>query len=269
MGDIFVTSATSIALISIAAWLSRAWVVARLTADIRLENDSKLEELRAELQKTSLILSNLTAAGDKAYSQSQVALLPNKIKAIEEVWGSVLAWNEMTAASMFVAILPIEWIRKNGVDPKTKKNFETLLNAPNHLPFMKDRNKTEAYRPFLTERAWALYSAFNGFYISRITKASMLTISTVDHAEIWERIDERDLVSTIAPQEVIEKYDSDVLGGSNDFIKYLKDEMIKEFKLELTGERDSKNALSNAAVIQEAAERLLQSAAERPEVPTN
>lgn len=267
MLEIFTTSAVTIGLVSIVLWLSRTWITTRLTADIRLENDSRLEELKSKLQKTKDTISNFTSAADKAYSQSHVALLPYKIKAIEAVWSSVIAWNEMSAASMFAAVLPIDWVRKYGSDPKTKENVEILLKPPEHLAFLKKRNDTELVRPFLTARGWALYSAYSGFYISRVIKASMLLLPAVDHAEIWERINERELVKTTAPPDILDLYDSNILEGTNAFLKYLTDEMIREFKLELSGIRDSESALSNAAVILEAADELVQSSIQQPTVP--
>ncbi|GEM_PF-1422912 len=264
MVDIFATAAVTVGLVSIALWLSRTWITARLTADIRLENDSRLEELKSQLGRANDSLSNLASAGGLAYSQSQISILPHKIKAIESVWGSVIAWNEMSAAAMFVAILTIDWVKKNGSDPSTKRTFETLLKNPEHLTFLKKRNETELIRPFISERGWALYSAYSGFYVSRVTKASMFLIPSIDHSEIWRRTNERDLVKASAPTEILASYDANILEGTNAFLKYLKDEMIEEFKMELSGMRDSEGAVSNAAVILEAAENLVQSSTRRP-----
>lgn len=265
--EIFTTSAVSVGLFAAALWLGRTWIVARLTADIRLDNDAKLEELKSQLQRANSTLSDMTSAGHTAYSQSQVAILPHKIKAIETVWNSVLAWNEMSAAAMFVAVLPIDWVRKYGSDPSTKKNFEILLKNPEHLAFLKKRNETELARPFISERGWALYAAYSGFYMSRVTKASMFLLPSMNHAEIWKRVNERQLVKASAPVDILNLYDANVLEGTNAFLKYLKDEMIAEFKAELSGARDSKSAVSNAAVILDAAETLVQSSTQKPENP--
>lgn len=265
--EIFTTSAVSVGLFAAALWLGRIWIVARLTADIRLDNDAKLEELKSQLQRANSTLSDMTSAGHTAYSQSQVAILPYKIRAIETVWNSVLAWNEMSAAAMFVAVLPIDWVRKYGSDPSTKKNFEILLKNPEHLPFLKKRNETELARPFISERGWALYAAYSGFYMSRVTKASLFLFSSMDHAEIWQRVNERQLIKASAPEDILNLYDADVLEGTNAFLKYLKDEMIAEFRAELSGARDSKSAVSNAAAILDAAETLVQSSTQKPENP--
>jgi hypothetical protein len=256
------TSVATAVLVSLAIWLSRIWITERLKADIKLDNDSKLEEIRSELQRTNTQLSGITSAGGQAYSQVQAALLPNKIKAIERMWASVLAWNEMTAASMFVAVLPIDWVRKYGSDPSTKENFEMLLRAPNHLEFLKERNNVESVRPFVSEQSWALYSAYNSFYISRISKASFFLISTFDHAEVFERVNERRLVEKSATKEILEKYDANILDGTNEYLNYLKEEMVKEFHIELSGERDSTRAANNAAEIIKVAESLASNASE-------
>lgn len=265
--EIFTTSAVSVGLFAAALWLGRTWIVARLTADIRLDNDAKLEELKSQLQRANSTLSEITSAGHTAYSQSQVAILPHKIKAIETVWNSVLTWNEMSVAAMFVAVLPIDWVRKYGSDPSTKRNFEILLKNPEHLTFLKKRNETELARPFISERGWALYAAYSGFYMSRVSKASMLLFPSMDHAEIWERINERELVQASAPSDILNLYDANILEGTNAFLKYLKDEMIAEFRAELSGARDSKSAVSNAAVILDVAEKLVQNSMRKPENP--
>lgn len=265
--EILTTSAVSVGLFAAALWLGRTWIVARLTADIRLDNDAKLAELNSQLQSANSTLRDITSAGHTAYSQSQVAILPHKINAIETVWNSVLAWNEMSTAAMFVAALPIDWVRKYGSDPSTKKNFEILLKSPEHVAFLKKRHETESARPFISERGWALYAAYSGLYVSRVTKASMLLFPSMDHAEIWGRINERQLVQLSAPANILGLYDSNILEGTNAFLKYLKDEMISEFQADLSGARDSKAAVSNAALILDAAEKLVQNSMRKPENP--
>jgi hypothetical protein len=103
--------------------------------------------------------------------------------------------------------------------------------------------------------------------MSRVTKASMFLFPSMDHAEIWERVNERALVRASAPADILNLYDANVLEGTNAFLKYLKDEMIAEFRAELSGTRDSNSAVSNAAVILDAAETLVQSFTQKPENP--
>ena len=267
--EAFAASGTTTLLIGIAVWLSRTWITARLTADLRLETESHIEDLRSQLKRANDSLGAVTSAGQNAFSQVQIAQLPFKIKAIERVWNSVIAWNEYSVAATFVAILPIDWVRKYGSDPKTKENFEILLKNPEHITFLKDRNDTELVRPFLSDQSWALYAAYSSFYSSRLMKASILLLPSVDHAEIWERVNERELVKASAPEDILKQYDSNPLIGANAYLTYLKDQMIEEFQNELSGSRDSDNAVLNTSATIAAAEALVQSSKHQPAVPSD
>ena len=68
MFEAFAASGTTVILLGIAGWLARAWISARLTADIRLETDSQLEELRSQLTRANDSLNTITSAGQTAFS---------------------------------------------------------------------------------------------------------------------------------------------------------------------------------------------------------
>jgi len=264
--EILTTSFATVALTSLAAWLFRQWLVARLTADIKLETDSKLEDLKAQLNRTKDALSGLTSAGHTAYSQSQIALLPHRVMAINTVWSSVLEWSQLSAVSTIVAVMDIDWVRTNSSDPKITETIKILLGS-NYLEFLKKRNDTELVSPYVSERMWALYSAFSGFYFSRISKAVLLTFPSLDHAEIWMRINERNLIEAAAPSEILKKYDENMIQGTNVFLEYLKSQILHEFRAELSGTRDSDSAVTNASVILAAANALVQSTEQMPSTP--
>lgn len=252
------------ALISAAIWLSRNWIASRLSSDIQLDNDTKLEKIKSEIQQTNDRLANITSAGGQAFSTVHAELLPHKIKAIEALWRSVLKWNEMSVASSFVCMLSLDWIRKNASDPNTVKQFENLLDPPNDTKFLEQRNSVESYRPFVSDRIWALYSAYNSFYGSRIVRAGLFLIPTLDHAEIFENIDERALIEKSAPTSILEVYDANKFDGTNMYLNYLKEELVIEFQAELSGERDSSRAAKNTAEILSAANELINSVSTKP-----
>ncbi len=211
--------------------------------------------------------SNIAVAGDQAYSQVQVALLPKKLFAIEEIWKSILAWDEMATASMFVSMLPLDWVDKHGSATSTKETFERLLGAPKHLEFLKERKNAELMRPFVSESGWALYSAYHNFYIARITKAAMLTISGINHVEYFGRSDERRLIQKSAPKHVLDLYDVDIMSGTNKYLSHIKEKLIEEFMIKLSGTRESSRAAINAVAIQEAANELALSVVQQPKAP--
>ena len=75
------------------------------------------------------------------------------------------------------------------------------------------------------------------------------------------------MVKASAPEKIVTRYDLNVIDETNVFVKYLKEEMVTEFRAELSGSRDSASAVSNAGEILQAAESLIQNAAKRPDTP--
>ncbi len=263
--EIISTSLFTAAAISLALWLFKAWILERLKSDIKYENDAKLESLRSDLRFTNEKLSSIASAGSKAHSLTHAELLPHKIDAIRALWVSVLKWNEMSVVSMTVSIISSDWIRKNGTDSKTKKFFETSLKDPQHLLFLKERNDIEYIRPFVSERVWALYHAYNSFYAFRILRASFFLFPSLDIVEIFGRINEKDLIQKSAPQSIVDKYNSNIIEGTNEYLNYLKTELIKEFHSELSVELDSSRAAYNTAEVINAANKLASATSKIPE----
>ena len=98
-------------------------------------------------------------------------------------------------------------------------------------------------------------------------KASLLIFQTIDHAEIWERVNERELLVASAPADILEQYDNNMLNGTNAYLSYLRDQLIEEFQKELSGSRDSDSAVLNTSAILAAADTLVQSSKKQPVVP--
>lgn len=267
MKEAFIASSSTITLLGLALWLSKTWIKERLTADLRLETETNLEELKSQLTRANKSLSMLSSTGSAAMSQAQAALLQPKVKAIQTAWESVIKWQQASAVTTFAAVIPIDWVRKYGSDPSTTAQFKTMLNNLNHLEFLKSLNETELVRPFLSGKGWALYFAYHSFYASRFMKASLLTISGIDHAAIWERADERDLVVKSATREILDEYDANYLIGSTSFLNYLKEQMLEEFQSHLSGERESDAAVTNASAILSSAEKLVASTQHQPAAP--
>lgn len=254
--DIIVSSIGSASLIGVAAWLSRTWLQERLTASVRLETEQKLARLKSELEAANQRIRDLASVGTAANSQIESALVEHRIAAVKKVWESVQSWQQVSVATMMISVLPDEWMKTNASDPGTKSTFEQLLKGVDHLDFMKKQNETELVRPFLSEPAWALYSAYHSFLSARLIKASLLTLSGIDHAEVLSRFNERDLVEKSAPEEILAVYDRSPYAGTEPYLRFLREKMLAEFRDFLSGQRAGNQAVQNAAQILKAAEDL-------------
>lgn len=257
MLNIVVSSIGSAALVAAALWLSRTWIKERLTASIRLETEKKLTIFKSELETANQRIRDLSSVGTDANAQVETTLLENRIRAVNKVWESVLSWQQVSVATMMVSVLSDDGLKKSASDPRTKSTFEQILKNADYLTFMKKQNETELVRPFLSEPAWALYSAYYSFLSARLVKASLLTISGIDHIEALSRFNERDLVEKSAPPEILAAYDENPYTGTEPYLRYLREQMLAQFQEFLSGQRASTQAFENATKIRHAAEDLI------------
>lgn len=256
MLEIIISTFGSVSLIGVAAWLGREWLKERLTASVRLETEQKLTKLKAELEAANQRIRDLASAGSAATAQAQSALLEHRIAAVQKVWESVQAWQQVSVATMMVSALPDDWVKKNASDPGTKSTFEQVLKGIDYPSFMKMQNQTELARPFLSESAWALYFAYHSFLSARLAKAKLLTISGIDHADVLPRFGERDLVAKSAPAEIVAAYDSNPYAATEPYLRFLRESMLAEFRDFLSGQRAGNQAVRDAAEVLRAAEDL-------------
>lgn len=256
MQEIIISTLGSASLIGVAAWLGREWLKERLTAGVRLETEQKLTKLKAELEAANQRIRDLASAGSAATAQAQSALLEHRIAAVQKVWESVHAWQQVSVATMMVAALSDDWLQKNASDPGTKSSFEQALKGIDYPCFMKTQNETELARPFLSESAWALYSAYHSLLSTRLAKAQLLTVPGIDHVDLLSRIGERDLVAKSAPAEIVAAYDRSPYAATEPYLRFLRESMLAEFRDFLSGQRAGNQAVRDAAEVLRAAEDL-------------
>jgi hypothetical protein len=256
MLEVVLSSLGSAALVAAALWLGRTWIKERLTASIRVETERELARLKSDLDRASQRLKELALAGTSANAQVEGALLEHRITAVNKVWEAVLSWQTVSAATMMVSVLTDDWLKKNASHPRTKSTFEQLLKNADHVNFMERQNETELVRPFLSEQIWALYAAYHSFLSARLAKASLLAIPGMDHAEALSRFNERDLVQKSAPPAILAIYDNNAYAGAEPYLRYLREEMLSQFREFLSGQRAGNLALQDAAKILHAAEDL-------------
>jgi len=258
------SSVSSAALVAAAIWLSRTWIKERLTASIHVETEERLAKLKSELEATNQKLRDLTAVAASANQQVESALLEHRIAAVKLVWEAVQDWQQVTAATMMISVLPDDWVKENASHQGTKSTFDQLLNGVDPTSFLKRQNRVFLVRPFLSEPAWALYFAYHSFLSNRLTKAMILTIPGLKHAEILERLSERQLVEKSAPSDILAAYDKNPYLGTEPYLHHLREAMLQEFREMLSGRRASTEALQNATEVVRAAEALSATATGSP-----
>lgn len=254
--EVLTSSAGAAVLLGFVGWLSRTWLKERLTASLRLETEQKITRLKSELETANQRIHDLTAVGTSANSHVESALFEHRVAAVKTAWESVLAWQQVSVATMMVSVLPEDWVKNYASDPGTKSTFEQVLKGVDLQSFMKRQNETELMRPFLSESAWALCSAYHSFLSARLTKAIILTIPGVNHAKMLSQMNERDLVEKSAPSNILVLYDENPYAATEPYLRFMREKILDEFREFLSGERAGSKAVQDAALILKAAERL-------------
>lgn len=259
MSEILSSSVLSAALVAALIWLSRTWIKTRLTASINLETEETVAKLKSALDATNQKVRDLSAVAASANQHVESKLLEHKIDAIKLVWETVQDWQQVTAATLTISILPEDWITLNASHHGTRSTFEQLLKGIDPASFLKKQNKVFLARPFVSEPAWALYFAYHSFLCNRLTKAVLLTMPDLEHPQILRRLGERQLVVKSAPPDILAAYDKDPCIGAESYLQYLRESMLSEFNDMLSGRRAGAEALKNAAEVLRAAEALSKS----------
>jgi hypothetical protein len=256
MLEVVLSSVGSAALVAAGLWLAQTWIKERLTASIRLETERELARLKSDLDSASRRIHDLALAGTTANAQVESALIEYRVRAISKVWESVLSWQTVSVATMMVSVLSDDWLKENASHSGTKSTFEQLLKNTDQVQFLAKQNETELIRPFLSEQIWALFAAYHSFLSARLAKAFLLTIPSIDHAEVFSRFNERDLVQKSAPPEILAIYDKNPYAGTEPYLRYLREEMLTQCREFLSGQRAGHLAVQDAAKILHAAEDL-------------
>ncbi len=261
------SGAVTAGLLIAVGWLARTWLKARLSESLRLETDITIERLRSELNAAENRIEAVTSAGIGSVAQMADATFPTKVVSIQQLWSAVLLWRSANAVTHIISAIDADYVRENGNDAGTKATFRKLLDSFNYLDLLKETNKAEEARPFVSDRAWALYYALNSFLATRVAKAALLSVVGSNAEEMWHRVDERALVAASAPADIVDAYDNNVMAGSTKFIAYLEREIISELRRNLSGEQSAPEAALQAADLVVAASNLLSAAEPPPEPP--
>jgi hypothetical protein len=247
------------ALVAFAGWLLRRWIAERLTADIRLATEQKLQAFRARLDAAENEV--VQQAGIAASLQMSAAPLAERVQAIKEIWLGVVDWKAASALSTMMSAFTIEDVDKHGDHPGTKSTMKQVLDSLKYMELLHWTNALARWRPFVSERAWALFAAYHGFYAARVTKAAMLMIGGANVARrLWQVDYERDLVRASATPEIVAAYEADIVAGSTRFLEYVERELLAELQRSLRGEYSGPDASRRASKIIAIADKLMQEA---------
>lgn len=247
-------------------WLFRNLIITRLTNAVSHEYDKKIEQLKTELRKSEEIFraglrakeSQIEALRSGALSgvaNRQTVIFERQLAAIEYLWDVVISLAPAKAVSAWMSVVKFEAAAKEAArNPRFREMF-AMLDTLDLKSF--DTNKALKVRPFVSQLAWAYYSAYQAIVFHAVLRLQMLK-NGIDMVEVIDTQNVIKLVKVALPHqtEYIEKY------GPVAF-HYLLDELernlLLSFKLMLDGKEADKETLAKAEAIIKEADKLTDS----------
>ena len=212
----WIPAITTTGALSLALWLFRSLISARLTSSVQHEFDQKLEKTKSEFRATeralemklaqrSAELEALRSGALSGITQRRALLDKRRLEAIDQLWGTLVVNQRSRSLAMTMAVINLEEIAKQVENDERVRQFLQTAGA-GFDPAKQEWVAANLARPYLSNMAWALYSAIQaitGYYVVHWTALS-------------KGIDSRNMISTEAVHKLI-------LAAAPEYEQYLKE----------------------------------------------
>ena len=245
--------------LGLAAFLARNLILTRLKASVEHEFNAKLEALRTDLRKSEesfkadlrvkeTQIEVLRSGALSGLASRQVALDKRRLEAIDQLWAGIERLVPLKMAAMSMANIKFDTsLKRASEDPKVRDIFAKF-------PWNVDLNtfpKLDVHKshPFVSELAWALFSAYQAIVGYATTQLLMLKHgANIPDLLNTEHVSK--LAKSALPQytDYIEKFGP---SGYYNMLEPLEVELLKELRRMMRGEESDKASVEQAARIME------------------
>ena len=264
-------------LLAMVLWLCRKLIATRLTNAVKHEYDKKLENLRtilrqneeafkAELQAKASQIEALRNGALSGIVNRQAVLYERRLKAVEQLWGVVVSLAPAKAISNLMAVMKFDAVATEAANNPQLREFFKVMGSSFDVKSFDNRGASKA-RPFVTQLAWAYFSAYQTILMHAVIKSEALQRGIEKDYSDTEAI--KKVVKVALPQQeaYIEKH------GPSAFhylIEELESKLLIEISNILRGEESDKESIEKAVLIQREVDRLMESnVASRHSIPLN
>lgn len=246
-------------------WLLRSVIMTRLRASVRHEFNQKIEKLKSSLRESEesfkfdlrvkeTQIEALRSGALSGLASRQAALDERRILAVDQIWSAVQKLAPAKSLSATMAIIKFEEALKLSAKKQASREMFASLGGNKDYQNLKATKEAETARPFLSDMAWALYSAYQS-----ILAVAMIKMHMLEHG-----IDTPDIIDTNRIKRLL----TAALPHQKDFINtvdtgayhYLLDELetslLNELRKILQGADVDKSTLEQAATILRESESL-------------
>ena len=240
-------------IVLVVGFLLRHGLAEFITAGIKHSFEQEIERLRADLQQKAEEIRALREGALANLSNRRALLATRKLQAVDQLWASVVTLSKLNAAPMYVAILNLENINKRIEADKKLQTFFQLLSSGHDLEKV-NSGGAERQRPFITLRAWALFSAYRIIIVSAVGRLKLLATG-IDTKDMFDNAKVSQLLKAALPDQTA-YVDKHGLQGGYHLLEGLEDAILGELNDILDGKEDDQKTIRNAKHILDAVSKM-------------
>ena len=256
--DVLFANGVFIAVLGVAAFLAREWIVKWIGASVFHDFERKLAmlegELRerqaqveAELRTKEAQIDALRGSALSSLVAAQTAVAQRRIAAADDLWKAVNDWNKLYFTVIMMQSINFENSSKLVAgDAKAKAFFEGLAGTlPDDWNLL--GSSAASARPYISDLAWALYTAYQSILATAGVKLKLLA-SGIDGRSFFDFAAEKKLLVAALPdwKDYIEK--NGVLSHQA-FLDVLRDRLVGELRNTIDGKAQDSSSIIRAAEI--------------------
>lgn len=260
----WIPALTTTGLLSLALWLGRALITARLTRSVQHEFDKKLEQLKSEfrasektleasLAQRSAELESLRAGALSGITQRRALLDKRRLEAIDQLWGTLIRNQSARSLAMTMSLIQLENIAEQVSRDDRVRDF-IKVSGGGFAPSKLDYVTADLARPYVSDMAWALFSAtqaITSYYVAHWVALS----HGIDSRKMIANDTVHKLILAVAP-EYREYLDINGLSASYHLLERFDTLLLAELKRMATDYQQDKESVEQAARILEHARSL-------------
>ena len=264
----WVSTLSTATLFAVVLWLSRNWLIARLKSSIKFEYDARLEDLRAELKRKESELENqirrreqdindLRQTAIAALQNRETAVSDRRIAAVDQLWASVIAMRKARASLQMMSVLKFEAVSEEIERDANLQQVMSVMFQDADFEIFTDKGAQTA-RPFVTDLAWSIYSAYQAILMHAVTKQYLLK-SGIDGRKYFNFEAATELVKAVLPHysELLDEHGDAVHHLLIDEVERL---LLTELKNVFSGVDSDEESINRAANILKLSNQVMKSA---------
>ena len=194
--DLWIPSIVTTGALAFAVWFGRELISTWLLKNVAHKFNEKLEAVRVDFREKEKVLEanlqlreneirDLRSGAMTAMASRQMALDKRRLDAVDQLWSSMVALSRAKNISSLMTAVNFDAASEEATrNPRVREAFTKMGAA--FEPKRLDLSGAEKARPFVSPRAWALFSPYQAIVIQAVVKLEIIK-SGIGFSDLLEK----------------------------------------------------------------------------------